>query len=152
MQSPVDLVAHSGRAQSKLDIMYDNPTNLIASDDHELTWVEESDNPPTIHLDDMTYALSKVQCHIGSEHTVDGFRYAGSCHFVHQVGNKYVIIAVFINDGASTTNAAFDDALEDTNLLWSTMISELDLRYYWEYTGSFTTPNCEEDVQWIILR
>lgn len=152
MQSPVDLPAHSGRAQTKLDIMYDNPTSLTASDEHELTWNEESNNPPTIRLDNMTYVLSKVQCHIGSEHTVNGFRYAGSCQFVHQEGDKYVIIEVFISDGTSTTNSAFDDALQNANLLWGTMISGLNLRYYWEYTGSFTTPNCEENVQWIILR
>jgi len=152
MQSPVDIATHSGMAQTKLNITYDMPTDLEPSSEYPLTWSVESHTPPTILFENMTYALSKVECHIGSEHTVDGFRYPGSCHFVHNVGNKYAIVAVFMNDNAPTTNAAFDDALQNTDLLWGTMISGLDLRYYWEYTGSFTTPNCGENVQWIILR
>jgi len=150
MQSPVDIAAHSGIAQSKLNITCDMPTDLV--EEYALTWSVGSSTPPTLLFEEMTYALSKVECHFGSEHTVDGFRYPGSCQFVHQKGDKYAIVVVFMDDNAPTTNAAFDNALQNIDLLWGTMISGLDLHYYWEYTGSFTTPNCKENVQWIILR
>merc|ERR1719193_1816654 len=125
---------------------------MIASFLNKMEWSVNSTTPPTLLYENMTYALTKVQCHFASEHTVDGFQYPGSCHFVHQVGTKYAIIAVFVNDGASKANAAFDVALQNIDALWDSMISGLDLRYYWQYTGSFTTPSCEENVQWFILR
>jgi len=35
---------------------------------------------------------------------------------------------------------------------WSRLISSVNLEYYWSYIGSFTTPTCDEDVQWTVLR
>jgi len=151
MQSPVDLVAHSGKAQPKLDISYTNPSNLEIFG--TMKWKEVSPNPPKFYTESATYNLSEVHCHIGSEHTINGSQYPASFQFLHKSGNTYVAIVVFISDTARSTNAAWDDAIQKgVNFFWSTAIPRLNLRYYWEYTGSLTTPNCEENVQWIILR
>lgn len=67
--------------------------------------------------------------------------------------------------GASSPNPAFSDLLDnlpttdnwepqDLNIEfeWSRVIADVNLEYYWTYIGSFTTPTCDENVQWTVLR
>jgi len=151
-QSPVDLITHPGIAQKELNLVSEMPTNVVASSSDSLTWSVDSESLPILFLEERSYALSKVQCHIGSEHTVEGSRYPGSCHFFFELGNKYVAIAILMDDKSLNKNAAFDDLLNDVQLDLDTMISGLNISYYWDYTGSITTPDCEENVRWLVLR
>jgi len=150
-QSPVDLLTHPGIAQKELNVSAEMPTNVVTSSDDTLTWSVNAVSLPMLYLEERSYELSKVQCHIGSEHTVEGSQYPGSCQFYFQLGNEFVVIALLMDDISSNKNAAFDDLLNNVQLDWNRMISGLDISYYWEYTGSLTTPDCEENVRWFVL-
>jgi len=167
MQSPIDLPAHPGIKQSKINTTLNVSSNLIASHKHSLQWDLVTENHPNLYINGMKYNLVQWHCHTGSEHTVNRYQYPGECHFVHSrgSGSQYAVIGFFLSDGATTPNTAFSDLLDDLpptdewvpkdlniNFDWSRLISSVNLEYYWSYIGSFTTPGCDEDVQWTVLR
>jgi len=169
MQSPIDLPAHPGIKQSKINTTLNVISNLIVTHVHSLQWTLTTENLPTLYINGMNYELVQWHCHTGSEHTVKRYQYPGECHFVHYFqrdsGSQYAVIGFFLNDGATTQNAAFSDLLDELpttedweqeylniSFDWSRLISSVNLEYYWSYIGSFTTPGCDEDVQWTVLR
>uniref|UniRef100_A0A8C3S4V5 Carbonic anhydrase n=1 Tax=Chelydra serpentina TaxID=8475 RepID=A0A8C3S4V5_CHESE len=100
----------------------------------------------------------------GSEHIVDGVKYAGELHLVHWY-SKYsnyaealrnydgvAILGIFLQVSRSAhsflvllhTFAPFSNF--DPSILFPKSWD------YWTYHGSFTTPPCEECVTWILLR
>jgi carbonic anhydrase len=169
MQSPIDLPALYGAKQSKLNTTVGLATKLTASHKHSLQWSLNTTDSPIFYFNGLKYELLQWHCHTGSEHTVDGFQYPGECHFVHYFnrtsGSKYAVIGVFLNDNATEQNSAFSKLLDDLpptddwdeqelniNFDWSSIISGVNPEHYWAYSGSFTTPGCDENVQWIVLR
>lgn len=111
----------------------------------------------------------------GSEHTVDGLRYAAEIHVVHY-NSKYesydiakdapdglAVLAALIEVKDYEENSYYSNFishLEDVRYLGqSTVLSSLDvqdmlptdLRFYYTYGGSLTTPPCTENVRWFLL-
>lgn len=91
----------------------------------------------------------------GSEHALDGTRYAACCHLVttYTSGSttKYAVVNRFFKKGAE--NAAVGKLLEEANLasfdltaLYPNSIDEILM-----YEGSLTTPGCDEKVQWLVV-
>lgn len=111
----------------------------------------------------------------GSEHTIDGLRYAAEIHVVHY-NSKYesydiakdapdglAVLAALIEVKDYAENSYYSNFishLEDVRYLGqSTVLSSLDLqdmlpanlRFYYTYGGSLTTPPCTENVRWFLL-
>ncbi|XP_007535408.2 carbonic anhydrase 3 [Erinaceus europaeus] len=109
----------------------------------------------------------------GSEHIVDGVKYAAELHLVHW-NPKYntfgeslkqpdgiAVIGIFLKIGHEKGEfQLFLDALDKvktkgkeapfTNFDPSSLFPAC--RDYWSYHGSFTTPPCEECIVWILLK
>ncbi|XP_051627604.1 carbonic anhydrase 3-like isoform X1 [Manacus candei] len=110
----------------------------------------------------------------GSEHVVNGVRYAGELHVLHW-NPKYsnyldarrrtdgvAVLAIFLQVG-ETPKPEMKRILEEINAIktkgkeapfpnFDPSILFPKSHDYWTYHGSFTTPPCEECVTWIILR
>lgn len=116
---------------------------------------------------------------VGSEHTVDGFRFPLEMHLVH-TNTKYVnnatealynadglavigifgfVIPDYINEAFEPiANAAHELSEEGPNeaeveatLVLDDLLSEIEGSDYFSYSGSLTTPGCFEVVSWIVM-
>uniref|UniRef100_A0A8D0HBY3 Carbonic anhydrase n=1 Tax=Sphenodon punctatus TaxID=8508 RepID=A0A8D0HBY3_SPHPU len=100
----------------------------------------------------------------GSEHIVDGARYAAELHLVHWY-SKYsnyaealrqndgvTVVAVFLEVNTKGLFSIFSQGKEIPFQKFDPSILFPKSRGYWTYYGSFTTPPFEECVTWILLR
>lgn len=109
-----------------------------------------------------SYDLMQVHIHTPSEHTVMGKSYPGEIHFVH--GNKsrvWAVVAVLIQEGSA--NKAMNEVLTnlpqtsgETKSTPTVMVNGRDLmphdKSYYRYMGSLTTGDCQEGVNWYVLK
>ncbi|XP_074843102.1 carbonic anhydrase 13-like isoform X2 [Carettochelys insculpta] len=186
-QSPIDIKTEEAKYDPALPPIIPNydPTSakVILNNGHS-TSVEfdDTENKSVLRGGPLTgsYRLRQIHFHwgasddVGSEHAVDGRKYAAELHVVHWNSDKYssfveaarqldglAVMAVFlkigecnaqlkkITDRLDTIRAKGKQALF-TNFDPSCLLPHsLD---YWTYLGSLTVPPLLESVIWIILR
>ncbi|KAJ6653671.1 hypothetical protein lerEdw1_008797 [Lerista edwardsae] len=93
----------------------------------------------------------------GSEHSIDGERYAMELHIVH-IKNEFVSVAEALSKQGVAVLGFFIKVRKGCNeakmapLPLSALIPKKeDLTSYYRYTGSLTTPDCYEDVEWTLF-
>ncbi len=116
----------------------------------------------TLLFDGSTYDLAEFHVHTLSEHTIAGKRGVMELHAVFRDSRKkYVVIGVIYRIGHR--NRFLSDVLraglplksksEPISVGWLNIQDALtDTARYYTYPGSFTTPNCNEDVTWVVLK
>ncbi|XP_037665339.1 carbonic anhydrase 4 [Choloepus didactylus] len=118
-----------------------------------------------------------VELDRGSEHSLDGDRFAMELHVVHekekqtsrnqkeaQDSNDEIAVLAFLVEDGSEENEGFRPLVEalskipqpNTNTTMSASLLDLlpkkeKLRHYFRYLGSLTTPNCDEKVVWTVF-
>lgn len=112
----------------------------------------------------------------GSEHSLNGERFAMEMHIVHQKdketrkeeqnsGDEIAVLAFLVEEGSQVNNgfqplvealsAVPTPEMETTmreSSLWDLLPKEENLRHYFRYMGSLTTPNCDETVVWTVFQ
>lgn len=112
----------------------------------------------------------------GSEHTIDGMRHAIEIHLVHFNENYgtyekavdqpdgLAVVAVLVkvddymeNDYYSTFISELENVkyAEQTTTLRNVNIRNMlpeDIKHYYTYQGSLTTPPCTENVKWFVFQ
>jgi carbonic anhydrase len=113
-----------------------------------------------INFERKRYQLVQFHFHTPSEHTVHGEAYPAEVHFVHKSADgKLAVIGLLIKAG--DPNDAIQELLDKTprvagkkaKITAFTPTRVLPSQgYYYSYLGSLTTPPCNEDVRWVVMK
>ncbi|XP_048887193.1 carbonic anhydrase 12-like isoform X1 [Brienomyrus brachyistius] len=186
-QSPIDLQTPMLQYDSSLVPIEVHNYNLPA---HEQLTLGNNGHAVKLYLPSKMYILglpnrySAVELHVhwgspsipaGSEHTIDGKRFAAELHVVHFNSDKYsnVSVATEMSDGLAVLavlievaefNPAFDQLLKFISGVkfrdQKVQVPAFNIRHllplrldqYYRYDGSLTTPPCYPSVLWTVFR
>lgn len=168
MQSPVDLPSAQTKAAEGFAMSYGNAKVKIAHHEHVEDILDNGhtiqvtvEEGSTIRTAKDTYALKQFHFHTPSENKVDGKQYPLEIHFVHQSAQgDFAVVAAFFEVGKAnpTLQKLIDNfpaakggetELEGTLDLSLQLAGKMDV---FHFLGSFTTPPCTENVEWMLLK
>jgi carbonic anhydrase len=166
-QSPINITQSTPQDLPDIDVHY-QPTDLnIINNGH--TVEVRYDQGSYVSIGGIRYELERFHFHVPSEHRLEGAQYAMEMHLVHKssdkgAGGKQAVIAVMMN---SLNSSSYNQALAP---VWNYLptvpcierhvadvkVNARDLlpqqRDYFQYEGSLTTPPCDEEVAWFVLK
>lgn len=161
-QSPIDLRGASHRPLPPLVFSYGRVPLHVVHNGHDVRAILPEDLPVgerTLRIQGVAYELENFHFHTKSEHTLNGREWPIEMHMVHKgPGGKVVVVGVFIGPGAEN---------RQLSKIWRNLprvrcqrenIASFDLRKLlprslasYRYTGSLTTPACDQGVAWNVL-
>ncbi|KAM3419851.1 hypothetical protein BST61_g3180 [Cercospora zeina] len=170
-QSPINLPANS-YAKTHMPA-FTSPGAVrgsISNGGHGPKWTPDAGAAvPTIRFDDETYSLLQWHTHTPeSEHAFGGIKRKGEIHFVFGTGSTpKAVVGIGLDYGAASSffggifqqlDAQRRDlppvgstAQYPIRIDFSTMISgSNNVRDFWTYEGSLTTPTCGEGIRWFV--
>ncbi|MCB0130091.1 MAG: carbonic anhydrase family protein [Caldilineaceae bacterium] len=158
-QSPIDIPSSAASNPADLMPIYGPSALTIFNNGH--TVQVNYDAGSTLELDGETYELLQFHFHASSEHTVNGVARPMEMHLVHaNEDGDLAVVGVFLEEGAD--NAVFAPIFDnmpaeesEPEAVADVMVNADDLlpttQTYWRYSGSLTTPNCAENVKWVVM-
>uniref|UniRef100_A0A4W2EA43 Carbonic anhydrase n=1 Tax=Bos indicus x Bos taurus TaxID=30522 RepID=A0A4W2EA43_BOBOX len=186
-QSPIEIKTKEVRYDSSLrplGIKYDaSSAKIISNSGHSFNVdFDDTDDKSVLRGGPLTGSYRLRQFHLhwgstddhGSEHVVDGVRYAAELHVVHWNSDKYpsfveaahepdglAVLGIFLQIGEHNPQLQkitdiLDSIKEKGKQTRFTNFDPVCLlppcRDYWTYPGSLTVPPLLESVTWIILK
>lgn len=159
-QSPVDIKNTKSQKLETLKFDYKDSPLVVINTGSTVELKLPKTN--TLTIGDSSYHLLQLHFHTPSEHTRLGKKRPMEVHFVHKNDEgQLAVVAVFMRYGKS--NALFDTILKNApkskgkNKVKGVTINPKDLhaanmKVYFNYTGSLTTPPCSEGVRWFVMK
>jgi len=168
MQSPVDIPTKLAKSGETFRFSYGNARVTVAHHEHVDDIVDNGhtiqvtvEEGSTLTTAKDTYALKQFHFHTPSENKVDGKSFPMEAHFVHQSAQgAFAVVAVFFRDGAANENLQkLIDHFPAAKGEKMVVNGAIDLSLHvppkadtFHFLGSFTTPPCTENVEWIVFK
>jgi carbonic anhydrase len=170
MQSPIDIVENAQELKTMrwsrsygsttLDIAHHEHVEEIINNGHTIQVT--CDGLSTLTIGDVVYSLKQFHFHTPSEHHIQGRSFPMEMHLVHRSADGHFAVVAVLYEEKPGAQSIFDRYLEhlpsekgqrrrraDVTIDINTLLPSNDKAYH--YVGSFTTPPCTEDVQWLVL-
>ncbi|XP_016008624.1 carbonic anhydrase 13 [Rousettus aegyptiacus] len=186
-QSPIEIKTEEAKYDASLQplsIQYDpHSAKIISNTGHSFSVdFDDTEDRSVLRGGPLAGTYRLRQCHLhwgscddhGSEHLVDGVRFAAELHVVHWNSDKYpsfveaahapdglAVLGVFLQIGELNPQLQkitdiLDSIKEKGKQTRFTNFDPLSLlppsRDYWTYPGSLTVPPLLESVTWIVLK
>lgn len=167
-QSPVDISGAVRADLPPLEFDYLSTPFSVENTGHTIEASMPETSNLTLTVGNDAYRLVRFHIHAPSEHTVDGHSYPAELHLVHESeAGELAVVAIFL-EFSSLPAPLIDEVVETAgdvgeDVQIQAALSPLELlldfepprateeRYY-TYTGSLTTPGCDEGVRWFVLQ
>ncbi len=161
-QSPINIVKYKENGNLKaIDLYYADETRIhdVTNNGHSIQYNFETGD--YILVNGLKYDLKQVHFHEPSEHTIDGVRYPLEMHLVHMDDSgQYTVISVMAKEGEGSIPFDFLESFLPLKAGESKKVDRPfnmndnlpELKDYFFYTGSLTTPPCTEGVNWYIFK
>ncbi|BBN02671.1 carbonic anhydrase [Marchantia polymorpha subsp. ruderalis] len=115
-----------------------------------------------IYIDGKNYSMTGFQFHSPSEHTIDGTSYPLEMQIVHMTDEGDYAVVVILSSIQEMVNgwvAQFWDQIPSLSSIWQPVpVGNLspdgfrvNFSKYYRYSGSLTSPDCQENVIWTVL-
>lgn len=171
-QSPIDIISgKTDKAGKELSFTFHSDINAAKNLGHtiELEFKEGS----TCMVNGKNYTCRQFHFHTPSEHLVDGITFPMEMHIVNTLTDSvnvnkpsYLVLTVLFKIGAENkfieeflNKIPNDEGKENTFQTGDVRLDDLfsqftanDIKSYYTYQGSLTTPPFIEGVQWVILK
>ncbi len=157
-QSPVDLTAYERGGGGPLSFSYGGDASAVRND-HKFVHADFEDGN-TLRAGQRTFGLKSAHLHAPSEHRIEGVEFSAELHLVHaDTGGDLAVVGLLFELGepSSLVQAILDAAppageTASEGIALSASACVPNGTAYYSYDGSKTTPPCDEDVSWFVMR
>ena len=153
-QSPVDITGYERADVPALSFSYRGEVRSAALVRGSI--VVEFEPESSLTLGGRRYELQSAHFHAPAEHTVDGEAFAAELHVVHEdaSGDALVVGVLYrLGDPSPVLRAMLDAATgEAADFPSGAPGFTPSASAFYNYTGSKTTPPCQEPVTWVVMR
>ena len=162
VQSPIDIPDEKARKGDLAPLLFNyKPSPLKIIDNGHSIQVNYAPGS-FLNWEGKRYELVQFHFHKPGEEKIDGKGHDMDAHLVHQGPNaKLIVLAIQLDAGKENRliKALWDNLPKEKgkeNVVEAVKINALDLlpdnKGYYLYAGSLTTPPCNEEVTWFVLK
>ncbi|WP_374090161.1 carbonic anhydrase [Methylomicrobium lacus] len=162
-QSPVDLKYQvNAKKYDKLGVRYPDDTPDFFNSGHAVQANTSEGYQGRLAIGDDVYPLVQFHFHAPAEHVIGQQTFSAELHFVHvRDDGRIAVLGVLLEEGAANPdiqtildNVPAEEGTKNTAKQKVIRLKSLlprDLKHFYTYAGSLTTPPCSEGVSWFVL-
>ena len=157
-QSPVDITGYVPQQSASLEFDYSGEAVSATNAYRQAYFTFGGED--NLDIGEASYHLKSAHLHAPSEHLIDGESFAAELHMVHDDSDgNLAVVGILFRVGAANgmVETMLAEAPEagreiDDGLTLNAESLEPESQSYYHYSGSKTTPPCDEPVAWYVLK